>query len=271
MYTGRTFNRESVYITGDFMDGDIYPVFQQAGKRRKKCKPTSAIQERLNQKNAEKKATRILRLNFSEGDKTVTCTYRPGDEPEDAKQAQRDAQNFIKKLKRLYKKAGAELKYVYATECGKNGNWHHHFVVTGGVDRDVIEQAWGKGYANSKRLQFEEDGLAGLSRYIVKERRFYKRWSGSRNLVKPEPIQCDGQLSMYDVEEAADVIESGRAHEWFESRWPDFELVEASCERNGINRGVYIHFEMRKRGTEKYRRSRGEARDYDSIFAGAAT
>lgn len=253
MYTGKTFNREAVYITGDYLEGDIYPVFQKAGKRRKRSKPTRDVQQRLNQKNAEKKLTRILRSNFGKGDMSVTCTYRKGEEPETAEQAQKDAQNFLKRLKRLYAKAGKELKYVYTTECGKNGNWHHHMVLSGGVDRDEIEKAWGKGYANSKRLQMEEDGLAGLGRYIVKERRFFKRWSGSRNLLRPEPVQCDGQLSMFDVEEAADAIEEGRAHEWFENRWPDFELVEARCDRNGINRGVYIHFEMRRRRTWKTR------------------
>ena len=48
MYTGRTFNRESVYVCGDYMDGDIYPVFQAPGKRRSRCKPTSEIQQRKN-------------------------------------------------------------------------------------------------------------------------------------------------------------------------------------------------------------------------------
>ena len=33
MYKGRNFNRESVYVCGDYIDGDIYPVFQPAGKR----------------------------------------------------------------------------------------------------------------------------------------------------------------------------------------------------------------------------------------------
>ena len=52
MYRGRYFIRESVYVCGDYMDADIYPVFQPAGKRRARCKPTSAIQEKLNQKTA---------------------------------------------------------------------------------------------------------------------------------------------------------------------------------------------------------------------------
>lgn len=247
MYTGRTFQREGVYITGEYLEGDIYPVFQPAGKRRRKCRPTRAIQARLNQKNAEKKLTRIVRLNFGADDISMTATYRQGLAPETAEQAQRDAQNFVKKLRRMYRKAGRELKYVYATECGRNGNWHHHFILSGGMDRDALERAWGKGYANSRRLQIEEDGLAGLSRYIVKERRFYKRWSGSRNLLRPEPILSDGTITMPEADEIAEAIERKRAWVWFEARYQDFELIEASYERNGINRGLYIHFTMRRR------------------------
>lgn len=59
MYRGRHFIRECIYVCGNYMDADIYPVFQPAGKRRARCKPTSAIQEKLNQRNAEKKITRL--------------------------------------------------------------------------------------------------------------------------------------------------------------------------------------------------------------------
>ena len=48
MYQGRTFIRESVYVCGNYMDADIYPVFQKPGRRRSRCKPTSEIQRRLN-------------------------------------------------------------------------------------------------------------------------------------------------------------------------------------------------------------------------------
>ena len=61
MYQGRTFIRESVYVCGNYMDADIYPVFQKPGRRRSRCKPTSEIQKRLNQKNAEKRLTRRSR------------------------------------------------------------------------------------------------------------------------------------------------------------------------------------------------------------------
>ena len=43
-YQGRTFVRETAYVCGDYMDADIYPVFQQPGIRRAKSKPTSAVE-----------------------------------------------------------------------------------------------------------------------------------------------------------------------------------------------------------------------------------
>ena len=248
MYKGRTFNRESVYICGDFMDGDIYPVFQPAGKRRKKCRPTSQIQERLNQKNAEKKLTRLVHNNFTEDDIALHLTYRQGEEPVDEAAAQKDAYNFLRRLKRRYKKLGLELKYISCTEYGKkNGRVHHHMILSGGMNRDEVEKLWGKGYANSKRLQFEEDGVTGLAHYMAKDKHFYKRWNQSRNLVIPEPAQFDGQLSMDDIADITDAIETGGGYQWFEERYPDFELVEAYWYRNNINRGAYIHFEMRRK------------------------
>lgn len=82
MYQGRTFIRESVYVCGNYMDADIYPVFQKPGRRRSRCKPTSEIQRRLNQKNAEKRLTRLVHTNFTEDDIALHLTYRPGEEPE---------------------------------------------------------------------------------------------------------------------------------------------------------------------------------------------
>lgn len=248
MYKGRTFNREQVYVCGEYMDADIYPVFQKPGARRKRCRPTSEIQTKLNQRNAEKKLTRLVHNNFTENDIALHLTYRNGEEPVDEADAMRVLGNFIKRLKRRYKKAGKELKYISCTEYGKKtGRVHHHLIINGGYDRDEIEKLWGKGYANSKRLQFEEDGVTGLARYIAKDKHFFKRWNQSRNLVIPEPAQYDGQLSMDDIAEIKEAIESKNAYQYFEERYPDFELVEAVYTQNNINRGIYIHFEMRRR------------------------
>ena len=265
MYKGRRFIRETCYVTGDYMDGDIYPVYQTPGKRRKRCKPTSEIQERLNRKNAEKKLTRLVHNNFTADDLALHLTYR--EEPADEEQAQRDLQNFIRRLKRRYKKAGIELKYISCTEFGKtSGRAHHHLIISGGYDRDEIEKAWGLGYSNTKRLQFEDDGVTGLAHYIAKEKHFYKHWNASRNLIQPEPIVSDGDISMADIAEVIDAIDSGTAYKLFENLYPDYILTNIEYEKNDVNQGIYIHYDMRRRkdydrrpGKENSREVRGAA------------
>lgn len=248
MYKGRYFNRSSVNICGSYLDGDIYPVYQPAGKRRSKCRPTKEIQKRLNQRNAEKKLTRLIHNNFCEDDIAVHLTFRPECQPEDEAAASRQLRNYIRRLKRLYRKQGIEMKYIAVMEYGRrSGRIHFHLILTGGMDRDELEKLWGNGYANSKRLQFDENGLTALVRYITKDRVTYKRWSGSRNLVKPEPQVKDGAVTMADMEQMRDAIDSRNAHAYFERLYPGFLLTEASCTRNGVNRGWYIHFEMRRR------------------------
>ena len=248
MRKGRNFQREQVYVCGGFLDGDIYPVFQPAGKRRKKCRPTSAVQKKLNQKNAERKLTRLVHMNFTERDLALHLTYDAEHSPEDAAEALRTVQNYLKALKRRYRKLGLELKYILSTEYGgRGGRVHHHLILSGGVDRDELEALWGRGYANSRRLQFGPSGVTGLAHYISKGGAAYKRWSGSRNLVKPESATFDGQLTAKEVKELAEDAEQGSAWRWFEERYQEFELVRCEVYRNGINQGNYIHFEMRRR------------------------
>lgn len=246
MYKGRYFVRQTMYVCGDYMDADIYPVYQPAGKRRKKCRPTSKIQERLNQKNAEKKITRLVHMNFTQKDVALHLTYTNA--PETAEQAQKDLYNFIRRVKRLRKKMGLPaLKYVSCTEFGKKtGRVHHHLILSGGVDRDTLEELWGKGYANSKRLQFHEDGVTGLAHYIVKEKEFYKRWNQSRNLEQPVPVVKDRGITVDQVAEMEEAIENKRAYEYFETMWPDYALNEATFTKNAVNMGNYIHIEMRR-------------------------
>lgn len=248
MYQGRTFIRESVYVCGNYMDADIYPVFQKPGRRRSRCKPTSEIQRRLNQKNAEKRLTRLVHTNFTEDDIALHLTYRPGEEPESKEGAQRDLQNYIRRLKRRYTKLGKEFKYISCTEYGKKTNRiHHHLIISGGLDRDEIEKLWGRGYANSIRLQFGPDGVTGLAHYIAKDKLFFRHWNQSRNLVQPEPAQYDGKITMDEVGSLVDAIEEKNAWVQLEQRYPEYQLTSISYVRNAVNKGVYIHFEMRRR------------------------
>lgn len=243
---GRRFVREVIYTTGEFVDIDIFPVFQPQGKRRSKCNPTSEIQQQLNQKNAERKLIRLIHNNFTEEDIALTLTYKV--QPENITVAGKLLSNFLRRLKGLRKKLGLEpLKYITVTEVGKrNGRIHHHLILSGGIDRDVLEELWALGFANSQRLQFGQNGVTGLAMYFVKDRQTYRRWNSSRNLERPEPQIQDGKTSLEELDDMETAHESSMFWQYIEARYP-YELTEFVFIKNAVNKGCYIHIEMRRR------------------------
>ncbi len=263
MPKGRYFIRENVYICGAYMDTEIYPVFGLSGKRRGRCKPTSEIQEKINQRNAEKKLVRLVHTNFTEKDIALHLTHR---EHVTAEEARRALQNYLRRVKRAWKERGLPaLKYISCTEFGgEGGRVHHHLIVNGGLSRDELEELWGLGYANSKRLQFGEEGVAALTHYMAKSHEFYKRWNASRNLIKPEPITRDGVIGRRETEEMVRAIDEKRAAVYFEERYPDFVFTDADFSENLVNRGLYITLEMRRVKAADSRRKREEGQCFDS-------
>lgn len=244
-YRGRTFIREKIYTCGEYVDIDIYPVYQSPGIRRSKSKPTSEVQALLNQKNAERKLVRLIHNNFTEDDVAITLTYKSA--PANVEEAQKLLSNFLRRVKRLRVKMGLEpLKYITVTEVGKrNGRIHHHCILSGGIDRDALEKCWGLGYANSQRLQFGENGITGLAMYIVKDRQTYRRWNSSRNLVVPQPEVRDGAITMAEMDEMENANENGTQWQFFENKY-DFEIAELVFVKNAVNRGSYIHIQARR-------------------------
>lgn len=250
MYRGRSFIREQIWVTGEYMDVDCYPVFQPAGIRRSKCRPTTDIQKRLNKKNREKQLLRLVRENFGRDDYITTLTFGKGKEPTSQEEAQRMIRNYLIRLRRRYKRAGAELKYIYTIERGKKkGRWHYHLFLSGGISREEIEKCWGLGYANTRRLQPEEDGLASIVHYVTKGQNEggFRAWTSSKNLTRPMPAVIDGKKKRGELEQLADDIEDGRAAKTLGELYPEYEFMEASYYRNPINRGTYVHYELRRR------------------------
>ena len=251
-YRGRTFVRERVHVCGAYLDTEIYPVWQPAGKRRAKCRPSREIQEKINQRNAERKLTRLVHANFTEQDLALGLGYDESHLPADLTEARGRLQKFLRTLRREYKRRGLELRYITTTEQGKkSGRLHHHLILNGGMDRDEIERLWGQGYANTKRLQFGKTGVTGLACYMVKTQLNYRRYNCSRNLYRPEPAEHDGRLDRADQEQLADMIDRGTVYAEMERIYPDYECVEAEAERNEINGGIYIRIFMRRKEKRK--------------------
>lgn len=76
---------------------------------------------------------------------------------------------------------------------------------------------------------------------------FFRHWNQSRNLVQPEPAQYDGKITLDEVGSLVDAIEEKNAWVQLEQRYPEYQLTSISYVRNAVNKGVYIHFEMRRR------------------------
>ena len=236
----RTVYREKRYYCGEYLDVYIFPVFEtgrRASGRGKKRKPTSSAQKKLNQRHREQKLARLLRANFTPDDLELDLTYIV--QPESDEEAARFLRNYIRRIQRLRKKRGLPpLKYIAVTEHGKkSGRYHHHITISGGIDRDELERLWGLGYANSRRLQFTENGLAGLAHYITKSPVGSKAWNASKNLVDPEPKTRDGKIT---ARQAGELLRDTTNNAEYERLYPGYFLSEAKAFHNEVNGGLYV-------------------------------
>ncbi len=266
----RTVYREKKYTCGEYLDVYIYPVFEtgkRSGGKRAKRKPSTDAQKKLNQRHREEKLTRQLHANFTPEDLELHATYKV--QPVDDAAALRDRSNFLRKLQRYAKKNGmGEVKYIGVTERGKRGGrYHNHFTihVEKGIDRDVLEKLWteteGHGYANTKRLQFNEEGLVGLGKYISKSPIGYRAWTASRNLVDPQPRTRDERISGRKAREQAENIQDSTQ---FEKLYPGYLCAKAETWHNDVNGGCYLkvslYWEDRKVIRPKKKRKGGSNR-----------
>lgn len=284
--------RENIYKCGEFLEVDIFPTFdkKKGGRiaRRSRFRETSGMQARLNQRNAEKALVRLLNANFTTGDIEIALTYDNEHLPSKYEDAVRDVTNYLRRVKRMRDKLGLpEMKRVTVPGAGR---FHFHIVMSGGVPREILETLWGKGFANSRRLEANRDGFAGIANYIAAQldpdmntddlfsaydineetgelterdghkanrAKNAKRFTCSNNIVRPEPEIKDGRISQKKVEELA-TVSSASAKE-FNKIYDGYEFVRCEPYYNSEYGGWYIHVRMRKRD-ERKRRSEGVAR-----------
>lgn len=252
---GKAIYRLKYYRCGEYLDAYCYPVVPCAkpiqGKRTKK-RPSREVQKKLNQRHARERLTRLVNANFDENDLNMTLTYRKN--PESKEEAVKHLQKYIRKLRTEYKKAGIELKYVWQMEKSKKGRYHVHMILSGGVDRDKLEKLWGNGYANSKRLQFDQNGVAALVGYITKshhkkeeERLTYKAWSSSRNLIDPEPEISDTKVR--SKKKAAELAD-GDFNAWY-AIFPEYEIADINQFHSDEYGSIYLFARLYRRDGQR--------------------
>lgn len=244
--------REQKFYCGEYLEVNIYPVFPAPAGRGKKKKASSPVQEKLNEKNAERKLIRILNANFTPDDFEIHLTYSDENLPHTEEEAIKDMRNYLRRVKRLRaKRELPALKYVAVIEGGGEQRYHFHITLNGGIDRDELENLWQYGYANARRLQFNENGVEALGKYITKQFRqkkekgeivARKRWTASKGLINPVPQERDGRISH---KRAKRMTEDNLARkELAEKLYPGYRYASADEFYNDVNGGYYLSIRM---------------------------
>lgn len=239
----RSWYRETRFECGDYLDVNIYPVYAKAVCRRRKAKPTSEVQQKLNDNRAENNLVRIANTNFNEEDVKLDLTYKPEYNPQTEKDAARLLSAFLRRVKRYREKRGLpELKYISVTEKGsRSGRYHHHLILSGGLSQTEHRDLWGMGYVNSAGLIFNENGISTLVHYMLKQAREFmgkKKYSRSRNLIIPQAKQRDNRFSKKQIKELAKDTEDRTE---YEKLYTGYYLAQANVVYNDANGGVYIY------------------------------
>lgn len=208
----RMVQREKKFLLNDEMlDVDVVTAFHTPGVRgrKKREKETTPAQKNLNEEKSKMYFVRLVLANFGEGDCKLDLTYNNIFAPKTPDELMRNGRNLLRRLKAAFKKAGRECKCVMVNAWGeskKTGNMvrpHHHLIISGGLSYREVLKVWQNrrgesyGYVEYAPLQPHPDtGIVGLATYLAEQPcAGVRRWSGTKNLEKPEYTANDSRYS----------------------------------------------------------------------------
>lgn len=268
---------KKIYCGEKYLEVDIYTHYdfrKKNGKRSKKKKESLPCQRNLNDKNAKRKLIQLVESNFTDKDYFLTLTYNDEFLPNTLEKAQKEVENYLRRLKnRRIKENVEELKYIVITAFtpkkekeNENINKdedtevvrvHHHLLVNGGIDRDILEELWSKGrgknkkrmgYANPKRLQPDPNtGLAAIAGYMIKQPTNKRRWSSSQNLERPYSRTNDYKYSRKKIQS---IVGNQKDLSYWEEQYPGYYIAD---KENGYEEvhsdllGWSIYLKLRKK------------------------
>lgn len=260
----KTKHNSVVYATKEFklqeqLEIEIYPEFTRKEIDTEHCvrKVNKRAQKNLNDKNSRKYLIRLINKNFRDGDYWLTVTYDNANIPCSIEQAQKDAENYMRRINYHLKKRGLpRAKYVYITEYSeKNANnqcsvrYHHHIVISCGLSMDEVEKLWKKGSRTEiRRVKRDEYGIVGLAKYISKAKKTVKnekRWKSSTNLEKVTFRKNHYKFKRKKVD--AMIRDNNTIKHYMETTYKDYYFLDAETYFNDVNARWYISARMRKR------------------------
>jgi len=159
-------------------------------KRAKRQNVTKETQAAVNRRLRAEKLSRLIVDNYEAGDLYLTCTCREHMTAEEIHKA--FDEQFKRRLRALYKKAGVPLKYISVLENLKGGGRPHGHILIPALGREWIEKirgAWRHGNVEIRLYGGHLTDAEKLAEYFTKEKIEKKsgRIQPSKNLVRTEP------------------------------------------------------------------------------------
>ena len=194
-YQEKVINLGNVVEVQKYINGRLGKKEQKEKAAKERATPEEQL--RWQSKEATRKVWRLLRdaQNFHPGDLWVTLTYPAKTKP-DSETVRKNIKEFLKRMRKEYRKAGKECKYVFSVGRGKRGAVHLHMVLAK-IDTELITKHWQNIVNGGEWVHIHAEHLDRsqnwhkLAAYIIKngEETFLsddpiikKRFSSSRNL-----------------------------------------------------------------------------------------
>lgn len=235
------------------LESQVYPSFYRKSDMpvTRKGRETKPSQKDLNDRNSKRYMVRLANINFGKGDIWATFGWNEECLPEDMGEARKDVKNFVSRVNYRQKKQGKEnIKYIYILAYDGYTRPHVHILMTGeGIDRDELEDLWGKcDRPNTKRIQPDDDFLiTGLATYVSNNPHGTKRWCASKNLVKPpEPSRSYSKFRRTKVNRMVKDFEVLRAE--MEKAYQGYKFLDAEVKYNKQLASFYIYARLVKYG-----------------------
>lgn len=270
--------RTKTIRAGDTLEVECFPITRvsAAAKQEAQRRRSSPAQQKLNQRNRQRRMARLIDANFTRADYVLTGTYEtPRAEygmanlddlraeydalhaPWEMDRARRDVVNFVQRVRRMEARNGGDPKavmHLYVIEGGKEPRrglppkYHFHMVVHAPhLTADMIKSLWPFGFTQCDRLDLEHGGAERLSKYLAKQLRYERCWGHSRNLKEPTVTVSDRKVSRRRAALVArDVLQYGR--QILEQIYPGYRCeAEPEVKFSDFVAGAYMYVRMRRR------------------------
>lgn len=247
--------REQTYYAGNYATVSVFPVFRGGRRRCRRFKPTSEVQQRLNEQNAKERVVRLMNANFDESGAHIVLTYDWKNLPETREGMIRDFSNFVRRLKRYLAKQGVELKYIAAPHgepgcLDEDARLNVHAVINVQPSMEALLRIWGRGIVYMSPLYMtRETGLRGLGRYFVKHMT-WGRVMHSVGLVDPVPVEHTGRVSITETNRLGEIVNrigaSWNDAKAYEDLYPGYRVSSVRPIFNWFNKYYYLKIYLYK-------------------------